>query len=328
MPDISLITFSGSLVTPQHDALIHEGAVGNGVFFGCNVEKRGETGLHIYHGIGIVHGREFEIEDHDISLSELPSSGTHDGRVYIHIDLTNSDEPIELITEHGSTLTPLVDNPDINETSGATDYLLATFKVSSTAISNLENVFKAAGTVSHVKTYAGDRYGDGIILQAGGTTIVAGGEAGTALVANNINGAAAGTSENVHIAADNTLFFYSNCQTIGNRKEMALSTAGNLLVPGGVYSGGSRIYPIKSTVVTIELAKVAWLSTGQGKFYYERAVSGFAEIYSVSICNWGMFSADLNVIPYLSGAGKIGLMSNRKTFTSSAAMIAVKVVGR
>lgn len=324
MPDISLITFSGSLVTPQHDALIHEGAVGNGVFFGCNVEKMGETGLHIYHGIGIVHGREFEIEDHDISLSELPSSGTHDGRVYIHIDLTNSDEPIELITEHGSTLTPLVDNPDINETSGATDYLLATFKVSSTAISNLENVFKAAGTVSHVKTYAEDRYGDGIILQAGGTTIISGGEAGTALVANNINDTAAGTVESVHVAADNMIYFYSNCQTIGNRKQMTFSTGGNLAVPGTVSTGGKELYPITYAPATFDLHKATW-KKATGLYYAEFPVSGWKWIFGLTITSWGGLNAI--VVPYIVSANKIGFMTTASSFPSTSASVALRIEG-
>jgi len=82
--------------------------------------------------------------------------------------------------------------------------------------------------------YGGNQYGVGVLLEGQGTTIVAGGEAGKNLVLNNVNSTQAGSDESVHIAADSSVYIYSNCQTIANRKQMTFDTDGNLTVPGRV----------------------------------------------------------------------------------------------
>jgi hypothetical protein len=86
--------------------------------------------------MGVVYGREFEIVDSDIPVS-LSSSGTLLGQLYVHIDLANTSEPAQLLADTGNSLTPLVDDPTINITTGSTDYQLATFNVSTATISDL-----------------------------------------------------------------------------------------------------------------------------------------------------------------------------------------------
>lgn len=422
-PNITLITYSGSLVTPQHDALIHDQAVTDGIFYGIAASVLGTNTLEVTSGVGIVHGREFEVEQGDITV-QLPNSGTLQGRLYVHIDLDNQSTPIELVAETGSTLSDLTDDPDINAASGETDLELYRFTVSPIGIdvSSLTRVVSdaqadgevktvsASGTdlndyvdtgiyyfgsdqtpanipvgvngflqvlstsqfvkqiwyrtgtpgtndhqtfvrtknssgwgawdkyvterwlpdLAHITTYATAGEGDGVYFGGGGTTIISGGEAAQAIVANDIHSAAAGTSENVHVAADNTVYLYSNCNTIANRKEFVFTAAGNLEIPGTLKEGNNTVYPIKVTDVEINLKNASWSATqsGNGMYYTEASVSGFAQIYAVSICNWAVINKDVIIMPYISSASKVALMCSTNSFSSASSLVKIRVVGR
>jgi len=135
--EIKLVTYANSEVTPQNDAVLTDLEIlENGIIFGCEVTIKNVSTLHINSGMGVIYGREFEIVDSDIPVS-LSSSGTLLGQLYIHIDLANTSEPAQLLVDTGNSLTPLVDDPTINITTGITEYQLATFNVSTATISDL-----------------------------------------------------------------------------------------------------------------------------------------------------------------------------------------------
>ena len=139
--EIKLVTYANSEVTPQNDAVLTNLEIAsNGVIFGCNVTIKNASTLHINAGMGVVYGREFEIVDSDIPVS-LSSSGTLLGQLYVHIDLANTSEPAQLLVDTGNSLTPLVDDPMINITTGSTDYQLATFTVDTSTLANLTETF-------------------------------------------------------------------------------------------------------------------------------------------------------------------------------------------
>jgi hypothetical protein len=139
--EIKLVTYANSEVTPQNDAVLTNLEIAsNGVIFGCNVTIKNASTLHINAGMGVVYGREFEIVDSDIPVS-LSSSGTLLGQLYVHIDLANTSEPAQLLVDTGNSLTPLVDDPTINITTGSTDYQLATFTVDTSTLANLTETF-------------------------------------------------------------------------------------------------------------------------------------------------------------------------------------------
>lgn len=69
-----------------------------------------------------------------------------------------------------------------------------------------------------------DTYGNGICIGGNGLTVVGGGESGPTLIT------AAGLSggdENLYLTSDNSIFFYTNCNTIDNRVGVVLNTARN-----------------------------------------------------------------------------------------------------
>ena len=134
---INLVTFYDSTVTPQDDALIYENALpGSGMIYGGNVTIKNANTLHVTAGHGVLCGRKFTIEETDVPV-QLTSSGTLNGRLYIHMDLSNVDEPITLEVERASTLTPPVQQSNVNITDGIFEINLATFQISTSTISNL-----------------------------------------------------------------------------------------------------------------------------------------------------------------------------------------------
>lgn len=146
--EIKLVTYANSEVTPQNDAVLTNLEIpSNGVIFGCNVTIKNASTLHINAGMGVVYGREFEIVDSDIPVS-LSSSGTLLGQLYVHIDLANTSEPAQLLVDTGNSLTPLVDDPTINITTGSTDYQLATFTVDTSTLDNLVETFDTVQNAS------------------------------------------------------------------------------------------------------------------------------------------------------------------------------------
>lgn len=138
--NIRLITWSGQNVKPVNDANIYEAALGSGgVKYGCIVSASGANRLSISAGNGVICGRAFEITDSTIQV-QLSGSGTLQGRVYVHLDLSNTQEPISIMTQTGNSVTPPIQQENINVTNGIYEINLATFSVSPSAISNVVNV--------------------------------------------------------------------------------------------------------------------------------------------------------------------------------------------
>lgn len=137
MPNIRLVTFSGETVTPVDDALVYQTAISDsGIIYGATVTLSGTNTLHVAAGYGIASGRFFEIFDADI-IVPLSSSGTLNGQLYVHMDLSSSLSPIDILYETASALTPMQQDSNVNITNGIYEIQLATFKISTTTISGL-----------------------------------------------------------------------------------------------------------------------------------------------------------------------------------------------
>lgn len=140
--EISLVTYNESLVTPKHDAVIHDMAVENGILYGCKITVKDATTLHMTAGMGIVYGRQFELYESDITVPLADTAIS--GRLYVHVDLGNVDEPVQLLVETGASFGKLVDNPNINVENSSTDVELATFEVTPETIGKLKMTYKSA----------------------------------------------------------------------------------------------------------------------------------------------------------------------------------------
>ena len=141
--NIVLKTYRGGSVTPLDDAIIQQTVIAtNGIFKGCNVTYARGNVLHVSQGFGMIKGRFFEVYDCEVGVILNSGSGTLQGRLYIHMDLSNADEPIQLLTETASVLTDLTGDEDVNFNNTAYDLELATFGVTRTGITNLEQTFE------------------------------------------------------------------------------------------------------------------------------------------------------------------------------------------
>ena len=139
--NIKLVTYAGSTVTPQDDALIHETAIPkSGIIYGGKTTKKTNNMLHIAAGHGIVCGRKFTISECDVPV-QLTGGASHNGRVYIHMDLSNSTNPIQILIETGTQLSSEIQQKDVNILNGVYEFNLATFMVDATSIYNVVDVF-------------------------------------------------------------------------------------------------------------------------------------------------------------------------------------------
>lgn len=106
--------------------------------------------------------------------------------------------------------------------------------------SELRFITTDGGSPSYIRAYADSdqsEYGNNMVINPGGNLIIGGGESANNVYNNNIE-SAAGTTENLYLCSDNTIIFYSNCNTstVENRHRMAFQSDGNLLVEDGGYT--------------------------------------------------------------------------------------------
>lgn len=128
-------------VTPQNDALVYQAAIPtNGIFNGATVTLSSANVLHVAAGFGIMGGRFFEVLENDISV-QLSASGELLGRLYIHLDLGNADNPISIESYTGASLLALQGDPNLNLDDGVFDMELCTFSINELTISNIVNTF-------------------------------------------------------------------------------------------------------------------------------------------------------------------------------------------
>jgi len=352
-----LIRNTGETITAADDGRIIKNALGDGLFESVEFTiSNGQINIPAFKGV--LSGRDFTFDAQSL-VPTLPTTSTPvTGQIIVRIDLS-SETPLSLIT----VLDPYeLTYDDLNESGVVCEMKIATYTASlsgvisvTSAANNIVNIAEkvssglatlnntVAPIARHNVTYAVTGEGDGIYLQGGGTTIIGAGEVAQNLISNNINNAQAGTSENVHVAADSTVFLYSNCQTIANRKTVALTTAGNLDIQNGglithgnvtvngainatgtITTNGHTVYPITYKDVDINLHTATW-RTATNLYYTEINVSGWQWIYGVSIAFWGGLTG--MVQPYIVGAGSIGLMSTSNSFPSTNATIRIRIMG-
>ena len=150
--EISLVTASGRTVTPKDDGIIYEVfSTGDGIIYGGAVTIKDSSTLHITAGHGIVCGRKFTIDDSDIPVA-LSGSGSLLGRLYIHLDLADAADPITLLVETGESLTPVVQDSDVNINNGVYEINIATFDVDTTTISNLATIAPIVKSITDLLT--------------------------------------------------------------------------------------------------------------------------------------------------------------------------------
>ena len=90
----------------------------------------------------MIKGRFFEMYENEVPVQMADTGATYNGRIYIHMDLSNTDNPVQILTETAPTLSTLAADANVNYNNTTYDLELAQFKVTSSEIKELTNVYK------------------------------------------------------------------------------------------------------------------------------------------------------------------------------------------
>lgn len=128
------------LVTPVADRRLYEFLLMNavGVADGVNVTNSG-TNLIVSTGWGVIKGCVFGVTSETIAAAK-PGAGSASGRLLIELDASNGT--IEFKTQQAATL-PALTQEDINGSGSIYQMELATYTISPTDITSLEETYDA-----------------------------------------------------------------------------------------------------------------------------------------------------------------------------------------
>lgn len=144
---ITLKQFEGAIVTPADDAALYAHFDNrSGILSGMEIAHLGANQISVGGGRGMICGRTFVVESETI-LATLATSGTQSGRLLVQINLGNPDAPISFMTQAASVLPDLVQE-DLNAGGTVYQLVLATYSVSTTAVSNLVTTSALAPVMS------------------------------------------------------------------------------------------------------------------------------------------------------------------------------------
>ena len=134
---IALHTVSGGTVAAEDDARLYAKLTNGagGVVEGGVCTASGGLVVHITAGWGIACGRIFSWDADNITVTGA-GSGSVNGRLKVKIDLTDPSDPIAIVSEAASTL-PALTQEDLNSSGLIYEIALATYTVSTTAVSDL-----------------------------------------------------------------------------------------------------------------------------------------------------------------------------------------------
>ena len=137
MGQIELYTYNGKIIKPKTDAITFNTMITqSGILHGCSITYVGTNQIKIGYGEGIIKGRRFYIEEQTMAV-ELSDSGEKPGRIYIRMDLSNAEKPIDILSITAASLPDLEKDEEVNYTSGIYEIELATYTASETMLSDV-----------------------------------------------------------------------------------------------------------------------------------------------------------------------------------------------
>lgn len=137
MGQIELYTYNGKMIKPKTDAITFNTMITqSGILHGCSITYVGTNQIRIGYGEGIIKGRRFYIEEQTMAV-ELSDSGEKPGRIYIRMDLSNAEKPIDILSITAASLPDLEKDEEVNYTSGIYEIEIATYTASETMLSDV-----------------------------------------------------------------------------------------------------------------------------------------------------------------------------------------------
>lgn len=134
---LQLIQFDGNTVTPTADSVVNDLIFGTyGIFNGCEITFLGVNVIKVASGRLLIKGRQVVVLEEEINV-RLSSSESQLGRLYLKMDLSNTENPVTFESEVDTELRELTQESDANYTNGIFEVELCNYEVSETAISNI-----------------------------------------------------------------------------------------------------------------------------------------------------------------------------------------------
>ena len=137
---ITVYQANGSTVTPLADARLYQLLSGSavGVVLGCEITSLGANQLRVGAGWILILGRCIEIQEETI-LATTSTGGQVDGRLVLHLDVSNNETPGTWVTQAQTPLPDLIQE-DINGSGTIYELPLATYQVDQLQITELQTV--------------------------------------------------------------------------------------------------------------------------------------------------------------------------------------------
>ena len=143
-----VIRSAGQNISPSDDGALYNQVFTDGLFEDAAITPLGSNQVSIASMYGIIQGREFTNSAETIEV-ELPASGTATGYIYVQYDLAAN--PIGSIESALAPFAPVYD--DINSTGTLAQMVIATYKASSVAVTEIvptySKAMRTADTVSY-----------------------------------------------------------------------------------------------------------------------------------------------------------------------------------
>lgn len=136
--NIILKQFDKQMVTPKDDAILYDLIINDsGLIEGGNLTYIGANKIRISSTRGIIKGRMFTLGEQEITV-DYSTGVDWPGRIYLHMDLMNHDNPLEVRSITAAALPPLVKNEKCNYEDGIYEIELGTYKASQVALTEVK----------------------------------------------------------------------------------------------------------------------------------------------------------------------------------------------
>lgn len=155
-------------------------------------------------------------------LNRLECIAASNGSISSYLYVRNYKTDGSMVAQKGIKLTMAKNGTltyDVADANNFRSAISAVNKAGDILTGNLSYNMNGATQIPF-KVYGGDANGQGVSVGAGGATIVGSGESAKAC-----ESLLAATTETLWLASDNDMAFITNCQTIGNRVSVNLSTS-------------------------------------------------------------------------------------------------------
>lgn len=135
---IKMNMFPGEQMTANDDGMIYNQMIPrSGILHGCEMTFMGANQIHIAKGKLMIKGRLCTVTEETIQVEMASTDVEVEGRLYVHVDLSDTQEPVKFMSVAQTPLPDLVKNEDINHENGIYEIELATYTAGRTAITNM-----------------------------------------------------------------------------------------------------------------------------------------------------------------------------------------------